>query len=126
MNPQPRILRLHHAQITVAKGEELAARAFYCGVLGLPEIEKPTSLQGRGGLWLALGDIQLHIGIEDGVDRTSTKAHLAYEVDHLPAWRQRLQAAGATILESIPIPGYERFEFRDPFGNRVEFIRPID
>ena len=121
----PRILRLHHAQITVPKGQELAARAFYCGVLGLSEMEKPASLQGRGGLWLALGDIQIHIGTEDGIDRPATKAHLAYEVDDLAGWRQRLQAAGATILESIPIPGYERFEFRDPFGNRVEFIRPI-
>jgi hypothetical protein len=26
----------------------------------------------------------------------------------------------------VPIPGYDRFEFRDPFGNRVEFIRPHD
>jgi catechol 2,3-dioxygenase-like lactoylglutathione lyase family enzyme len=125
MTPSPRFVRLHHAQITVPKGQESAARAFYCGVLGLSEIEKPTSLQARGGLWLALGDIQLHIGTEDDIDRPATKAHLAYEVDDLPAWRERLQAAGATILESIPIPGYERFEFRDPFGNRVEFIRPI-
>jgi hypothetical protein len=25
----------------------------------------------------------------------------------------------------VPIPGYERFEFRDPFGNRVEFIQAV-
>jgi hypothetical protein len=36
-----------------------------------------------------------------------------------------LLAAGAQILESVPIPGYRRFEFRDPFGNRVEFIQPV-
>ena len=32
-------------------------------------------------------------------------------------------AAGVDLIEGIPIPGYDRFEFRDPFGNRVEFIQ---
>jgi hypothetical protein len=35
-----------------------------------------------------------------------------------------LMAEGIEILESVAIPGYARFEFRDPFGNRVEFIAP--
>jgi hypothetical protein len=26
-------------------------------------------------------------------------------------------------MESIPLPGHDRFEFRDPFGNGVEFIQ---
>jgi len=126
MAPTPHILRLHHAQITVPKGQESAAKSFYCDILGLSENPKPPSLQGRGGFWLALGDLQIHVGTEDGFDRSATKAHLAYEVDDLEAWRDRLRAAGATILDSVPIPGYDRFEFRDPFGNRVEFIRPHD
>jgi len=121
----PRLLRIHHAQLTVPLGQEAAARAFYCDVLGLPEIEKPGSLKNRGGLWLELAGQQLHIGTEDGVDRPRTKAHLAYEVDDVPAWRARLAAAGATILDSVPIPGFDRFEFRDPFGNRVEIIAGI-
>jgi len=25
----------------------------------------------------------------------------------------------------VPIPHFERFEFRDPFGNRVEMIQEI-
>ena len=29
------------------------------------------------------------------------------------------------ILDGIAIPGFDRFEFRDPFGNRVEFIETI-
>jgi hypothetical protein len=41
------------------------------------------------------------------------------------AWRARLAAAGVTILDSVPIPGFDRFEFRDPFGNRVEMIAPV-
>ncbi|MBI1815756.1 MAG: VOC family protein [Deltaproteobacteria bacterium] len=117
------ILRLHHAQISIPQGSEDQARQFYCGVLGLREVEKPEELRGRGGLWLQVGDSQVHVGTEDGVDRTATKSHVAYEVSALASWRARLEQHGTTTLDGIPIPGYTRFEFRDPFGNRVEFIQ---
>jgi catechol 2,3-dioxygenase-like lactoylglutathione lyase family enzyme len=116
------ILGIDHVQITVPREAISAARAFYCGVLGLPEIEKPESLRKRGGFWLQVGDRQVHVGIEDGVNRQATKAHIAYAVRDLAGWRQRLATAGVQALESVPIPGFDRFEFRDPFGNRVEFI----
>ncbi|MCO5180301.1 MAG: VOC family protein [Candidatus Promineofilum sp.] len=119
------ITAIHHVQITVAPDEEAAARNFYCETLGLPEIAKPDSLQGRGGFWVQAGDRQLHVGVETGVDRARSKAHVAYQVDDLAAWRKRLAAAGVVALESVPIPGYERFECRDPFGNRLEFIQPL-
>jgi catechol 2,3-dioxygenase-like lactoylglutathione lyase family enzyme len=119
------ILRLHHAQITIPQDKEAEARAFYCGVLGLQEIEKPDSLKLRGGFWLQVGDAQVHVGVEDGVERAKTKAHLAYQVDDVPAWRTKLQAHDIEMAESILIEGYDRFEFRDPFGNRVEMIQPI-
>lgn len=119
------IQRLHHVQITIPVGQEDAARAFYRDLLGLPEIEKPDSLKGRGGLWLALGEQQLHIGVEDGTDRHATKAHLAYQVDDVAAWRAKLEASSTPILDSIPIPGCDRFEARDPFGNRIEFIQVL-
>jgi catechol 2,3-dioxygenase-like lactoylglutathione lyase family enzyme len=95
-------------------------------VLGLVEIEKPESLKPRGGFWLAVGDRQVHVGVEEGVDREATKAHVAYRVRGLEAWREKLLASGVEIFESVPIPGYRRFEFRDPFGNRVELIQPED
>lgn len=116
------IQEINHVQITIPRGAEAAARTFYCEVLGLVEIEKPESLRGRGGFWVQVGGRQLHIGTEDGVDRHKTKAHIAYQVDDVGAWRERLKAAGIAVEESIPIPGYDRFEFRDPFGNRVEMI----
>jgi catechol 2,3-dioxygenase-like lactoylglutathione lyase family enzyme len=119
-----RINGLDHAQICVPKGAEDDARSFYCGVLGLPEIDKPDSLAGRGGFWLQVGDRQVHVGTEGPVDRTATKAHLAYAVEDLEAWRDRLGREGITAEDGVPIPGYLRFEFRDPFGNRVEFIEP--
>ncbi len=120
-----RITRLHHAQLTIPRGDESRARAFYCGVLGLCEVAKPTSLADRGGFWLQVGDAQVHVGTEDGVDRTKTKAHIAYEVDDLESWRAKLVTAGVTLLAGEPVPGYARFEFRDPFGNRVEFLQRV-
>ena len=119
------ILRVQHAQITIPVGAEDAARKFYCDVLGLREIPKPEALQTRGGFWLEVGNFQIHIGTEDGFDRTKTKAHIAYEVENLAAWREKLLKNKVEILEGIPIPGYHRFEFRDPFGNRVEFLERI-
>jgi catechol 2,3-dioxygenase-like lactoylglutathione lyase family enzyme len=120
----PTVLGVHHVQITVGRDQEQAARRFYCEVLGLAEVEKPEALKARGGFWLQVGDRQVHVGVEDGIDRPATKAHVAYQVDDVEAWRPRLLAAGAQILESVPIPGFRRFEFRDSFGNRVEFIQP--
>ena len=119
------ILGLHHAQITVPIGMEEDARRFYCGILGLQETGKPASLAGRGGFWLQVSGQQVHVGTEEGVERAATKAHLAYLVDDLESWRVRLASEGIQALEGVPIPGYARFEFRDPFGNRVELIQAL-
>jgi catechol 2,3-dioxygenase-like lactoylglutathione lyase family enzyme len=116
----------HHAQISIPVGAEDDARAFYCGVLGLTEIPKPDSLAGRGGFWIEIGSFQIHMGAEDDIERQKTKAHVAYLVDDLAAWRNRLRSAGIEPMDGIPIPGFERFEFRDPFGNRVEFLEKTD
>jgi len=116
------IVGIHNVQITIPKGREEEAREFYCGVLGLPEIRKPESLKARGGFWLAVGDREVHVGTEDAVDRRATKAHIAYRVNDLESWRFKLAAIGIGAEDGIPIPGMTRFEFRDPFGNRVEML----
>ena len=113
---------VHHVQVSIPVGAEKKAKEFYCGVLGLKEIAKPESLAGRGGFWLQLDEFQIHFGTEDGIDRAKSKAHVAYLVSDLEAWREKLTANGCAIMDGIPIPGYLRFEFRDPFGNRVEFL----
>ena len=59
---------------------------------------------------------------EDGIDRIKTKAHVAYQVDSLPTWRKRFMERNIEIFDSAPFPKAEAFEFRDPFGNRVELI----
>ena len=104
------IIGLHHAQITIPKGAEAEGKHFYCHVLGLPEIEKPFSLKGRGGFWLKVGDREVHVGTEDGVDRTKTKAHLAYLVEDISYWRTVLENHHVTIFDSVAIPNFERFE----------------
>ena len=119
------ILGLHHAQITIPKGAEEEGKHFYCNVLGLEEIEKPVSLRGRGGFWLRVGDKEVHVGTEDGFNRLTTKAHLAYQVEDVTYWRSVLTENNIEILDSVPIPNFERFEFRDPFGNRVEIIGEV-
>lgn len=117
------IMGIDHVQITVPHGTETEGRAFYVTLLGLPEIPKPASLHGRGGFWVQLGAQELHVGVEESVDRRRTKAHVALAVTDLEIWRKRLESAGISIEESIPFPGADRFETRDPFGNRLEFIQ---
>ncbi len=121
----PSIVGVDHVQITVPPEAVEQARAFYCGLLGLPEVAKPQSLRERGGFWLQVGDRQVHVGVETGIDRHRSKTHVAYAVRDLAGWRARLGAAGVQPIDGVPIPGCARFEFRDPFGNRVEFIEPL-
>ena len=69
------------------------------------------------------GDRQLHIGVEEpGVDRQATRAHVAYEVTKLDAWRRKLEQAGVEIKDGDRFDGFRRFELRDPFGNRIELV----
>ena len=120
------ISAVHHVQVSIPIGSEEAARAFYIGLLGLREVPKPDALAGRGGFWLELDGFQIHFGTEDDIDRARSKAHVAYLVTDLENWREKLVEAGCVIMDGIPIPGYCRFEFRDPFGNRVEFLESLD
>ena len=53
MTGAPALLALHHVQLAMPEGGEAAARAFYGGLLDLPEVPKPAALQGRGGVWYA-------------------------------------------------------------------------
>src|SRR3954451_21533960 len=85
---------IDHVQITIPTGAEGEARAFYCDLLGLPEIPKPETLAGRGGFWLRVGSMTLHVGTEPEWDRSVTKAHVAFVVDDVHIWRERIEAAG--------------------------------
>lgn len=120
---RPIITGLNHVQVTAPREREAEAKAFYGGVLGLREIAKPPVLAARGGAWYALGEQQLHLGLEDDFTPTR-KGHPALVVTDLAAVRARLEAAGSPVKVDAQIAGYDRFETRDPFGNRLEFMQP--
>ncbi len=113
----------NHAQITVPTGQADQVRKFFGEILGLTEIPVAPALQGRGLIWFKVGDRELHVGEEDGVNRLATRAHLAYEVDDIATLRKRLAFEGFELIEQPKIEGYDRFHIRDPFGNRVEFMQ---
>lgn len=122
------ILGINHVQVSIPENAENAeneARKFYCDFLGLSEIEKPEVLKVNGGLWLQVGALQVHLGCEDNINRASTKSHIAYEIENEEVLRELLIERNVPILESVQIRGYKRFDIRDPFGNKIEFMQRI-
>src|SRR3954454_12125733 len=111
---------LDHVQLAAPPGGEDRARAFYGGLLGLPELDKPEALRARGGAWFACGPQRLHVGVEDPF-APARKAHPALKATDVDALAARLQDAGVPVRWDDAIPGVRRFYAEDPFGNRVEF-----
>jgi catechol 2,3-dioxygenase-like lactoylglutathione lyase family enzyme len=118
------IVGLHHVQVAIPPGGEDAARRFYGELLGMPELPKPETLAGRGGVWFARGAQQLHCGVEDPV--APSRRHSALRTDDLDGTRARLEAAGFPVQGDGELPGCRRFYTEDPFGNRVECVQPIE
>jgi catechol 2,3-dioxygenase-like lactoylglutathione lyase family enzyme len=119
-----RVRGIDHVQLAMPAGGEDDARAFYDGVLGIPEKPKPPHLAARGGCWFAADGVELHLGVEDGF-RPARKAHPALLVDDLAALVRRLGEAGVDVVEDEPLPGYDRVYVADPFGNRLELLEPM-
>ena len=115
------IIDVNHAQVNVPSDGLDIARTFYIDFLGMKEIKRPDVFTSKG-IWLNAGNFELHIGVEDNVER-KTRAHLAYEVTDILAWRKRITEKGWKITEQPKIPNYQRFHFRDPFGNNIELIQ---
>jgi catechol 2,3-dioxygenase-like lactoylglutathione lyase family enzyme len=113
---------VHHVQVAIPAGGEDAARRFYGDVLGLREVEKPENLRARGGVWFESDTLQVHLGV-DPAFTPATKAHVAFEVTDIAAMRERCMAAGYSVREDEPLPGFKRFYADDPFGNRTEILQ---
>ena len=100
------------------RGAEELARAFYAGVLGLAEVDKPAALAARGGCWFEDGGVRIHVGAEDDF-RPARKAHPALVRADL---RRFVADSGLAVRWADDIPGVVRCHVDDPFGNRLELM----
>jgi len=117
------IRAIDHVQLAMPAGEEDKARAFYQGLLGIPEQPKPAHLAKRGGCWFERGALKIHLGVEKGF-HPARKAHPALLVDGLAALKKALADAGCRLVDDEPLEGYDRVYVDDPFGNRIELMEP--
>jgi catechol 2,3-dioxygenase-like lactoylglutathione lyase family enzyme len=118
------ILSLDHVQLAMPPGREADARAFYAGILGIPEQPKPPHLAKRGGCWFERGALKVHLGVEKEF-APARKAHPAFIVENLPALVAALKRGGYRVVEDEPLEGYDRVYADDPFGNRIELMEPL-
>ena len=129
-------MRLDHAALMVSSPE--AARAFYVGVLGLEEIARPPTFTFPG-LWVRVGDRQLHLIGEASAGRarethpgyaqrelaTGYASHFALEVPDLEAFLGGVRARGGVVVGG-PRPrgdGVLQAYVEDPDGNVVELMQ---
>jgi catechol 2,3-dioxygenase-like lactoylglutathione lyase family enzyme len=115
---------IDHVQAVMPAGGEEQARACYVALLGLPETPKPADIGSRGGCWFGTGAIRLHLGAETP-SIPARKAHIAFRVDDVGALTSRARAAGYEVDDDKALPGHERVSIFDPFGNRLEFLKPL-
>ncbi|MEE4350627.1 MAG: VOC family protein [Pacificimonas sp.] len=114
------ITGIEHVQLTMPRGREANARAFYGNLLGMTEVEKPATLSGEG-CWFEAGEARVHLGV-DTAFRAATKAHPGLIAVGLPALAERLAEAGYNPKWDSRLPGFDRFFVKDPFGNRLELM----
>lgn len=115
------IVAIDHVQLAMPVGGEDAARQFYAGLLGIPEVPKPIPLVSRGGCWFELGAVRLHLGVEADF-RPARKAHPALLVADYAKLTVRLEAAGHPVWPDTELANVTRSFVADPFGNRIELI----
>lgn len=119
------VLSLDHVQIAIPIASENRARAFYSGVLGFTEIEKPPQMAERKSIWFVSGPVNLHLGIEP--DFTPAKrAHPAFVVAELDEILAACERAGITTKQDTSFNNFRRVHVFDPFGNRLELMEPTE
>jgi len=116
---------IDHVQAAMPAGEEERARGFYRDLLGLPEQPKPPELAKRGGCWFETSNVKVHLGVETPFI-PAKKAHIAFRVDDVQALAARARAGGFEVVDDDALPGHARIYIYDPFGNRLEFLQPLE
>ena len=121
------IIKVNHVNVTVPAVLETAAKHFYRGVLGLEEIPKPLGTRQDMGAWYQLGEVQLHLSIQDDVQNETSDAHVCYQVADIAAAKLGFRNAGVDIIpDPRPVAGQSRFFVRDPGGNLLEITQKTD
>lgn len=122
--------RLSHVSVVVSDVDK--AKAFYGGVIGLPEILRPEF--EFPGAWYSLGgDVQLHVILNeawpfrpDERSKFEIRApHFALWVDDADALAERMERDGQPFDDYVSTPtGLRQLFVHDPDRNMVEFIGP--
>jgi catechol 2,3-dioxygenase-like lactoylglutathione lyase family enzyme len=119
------VLAIDHVQLAMPPGQELKAREFYSGLLGITEVPKPPALAARGGCWFEAGSVKVHLGVEQDF-RAAKKAHPGLRVDDLEALVARLRESGVKVVaDEAELAGSVRYFTEDPFGNRLELLQYV-
>ena len=95
------ILDLDHVQVAIPVGGESRARAFYSGILGFTEVEKPPQMAERKSIWFVAGAVNLHLGIEPDFI-PAKRAHPAFVVADLDEVLAACDRAGSPPSRTLP------------------------
>ena len=118
----PKITKLHHISIEVNDIEE--AFQFYTKLLGFEEQPTPRKIKNKGIRWINLpGNQAIHL-VESKELRAPETAHMAILVDDVEKWEKYLNDHHIeTHPPKFDIYNAKRFFFKDPSGNRIDFVK---
>jgi catechol 2,3-dioxygenase-like lactoylglutathione lyase family enzyme len=125
-SPSTTVTVAGYSHVAIAVDDLEAARAFYCGILGFKELPRPDL--GIPGMWLGVGDLQLHFVETDELPSFGKGfPHFALYVptEAFDTTIEALRAAGVRLLGEPS----SRIDFGrtvlaafmlDPAGNAIE------
>ena len=110
--------RLDHVSVIVTDVDR--ARAFYAGVLGLPEVPRPKSFDFPGA-WFQVGPEVIHL-LGQAAPDSRGRRHFCLWVADVHAAARYLGGRGLPVVwdTKYKIDGVDRFFTDDPDGNRIE------
>ena len=118
------VIKFNHVNVTVPSALEDVAKHFYRDLLGLPEIPKPAGTRQGRGAWYELGEMQLHLSLEDDARNETSDRHVCYQVRDIAAANLEFREAGIDVIpDPRPVSGQSRFFVRDPGGNLIEITQ---
>lgn len=120
-----KIIGLQHLAINV--NDLAAAKTFYGGLLGLPELPRPEAVAAQfQSIWYLLGNAELHVVENPDFEplKSPLGPHFAVACDDFDKASQRFAGSGAKVMfgPAKGADGIERIVLKDPTGNIVEVI----